>query len=410
MTPLDLSNMGLPPLLHKPKKEKTYAKYQTYWRDGDHFYRCLECGYTGGVEDIHQRMQCRGCRKWFAPKPKIDKFTPAYDIAKARFKGKTKLLEEYRKKHGGGDATFPGHDEMVRRLKSISPNVSNRRLKGVARGIASKSRYIGGVPKGGKKSYYESKPSDVESYMRRHIKGVNKMTKASIDPRVFLRTVRSVLDKIERTEGRCKENNSVYLGKLLRMGESIEGSLAGGLRGDFAEYMGELEEQYNGIKSLGKLAKFHTSCPIAKKMIRDIAGKGWSFLTNPRFKTSPAGAGKALGAAGIAGYLYGRHRKNRNPKMQSMEEYEGRELGKILKQLGGAVEAGRKALIAGVRAGIKAKSPAQKALAQRWKTMGRTLVNRAAKTAGGGMNEGADYCGAKCKSRPGVVRRGRRKL
>ena len=53
--------------------------------------------------------------------------------------------------------------------------------------------------------------------------------------------------------------------------------------------------------------------------------------------------------------------------------------------------AGRKVFIQGIRAGMKSKSPAQKAMAEKLKQQGRKMLGRAAR----GQSEGADY---ECKA------------
>ena len=54
-----------------------------------------------------------------------------------------------------------------------------------------------------------------------------------------------------------------------------------------------------------------------------------------------------------------------------------------------AASAGRKVFIQGIRAGIKSKTPAQKALAEKLKAQGKKMLGRASR----GYSEGADYEG-----------------
>lgn len=480
MIPLDMDNAGMPPMLKKPKKAKEYAKVQTYWRDGDHFYRCLDCGYTGGIEDLHQRNQCRGCRKWFGPKPKVEKLFKADNKPGFKYPIGTRVKLLYWGKgypapsmvgtvafHKGIFNKHPAYGIMVDDPKTgrpdrvdlpedaLSPLVDgvgkmtkadlnkvrdamtmNKALfkPGTLTRAGSALQRLGMKIKGVKSKFAKPITSSVGGAVQRvgtnvRLKGANeyrriktaaKLNARSVKPKTYFDIERqSFLEpnamnlKVEHS-GLPTPKRDWTLPVIF--GTAVGGSLIGTAitakeraKKDAFDRKMKLKRQIAREKSMGKMtksAKFNTSCPIAKRLIGELASKGFAYLKHPRFKTSYAGAGKALGAAGVGGYILGR-RKKKAPMMQNMEEYEGRELGKILKNLATAAQAGRKAFIAGVRASMKAKNPAQQAMAHRWKTMGRTLVNRAAKTAGGGMNEGADVT---VRGKKGIIRRGRRSL
>lgn len=154
---LDASQFGLPPKLKKPKGPKVYLTPYLYERGIDHFYRCPRCNYTGGIEDLHQRPQCRGCKVWFAPRVKeIDK------LLKRRIIHRRDKIKEYHTNYPNTRVAFPGHKMLYDQLKEQHPTLPDKKLHSMMVQISSKM----GHPYSAKKSIPKAHTQNIKRMFR----------------------------------------------------------------------------------------------------------------------------------------------------------------------------------------------------------------------------------------------------